>query len=47
MLAMLTEHHAASPDFFVVPNVVRNASRHCWGDPERLVNTGEVVVDEV
>jgi hypothetical protein len=34
-------------DFFVAPNVVGNASGHRRGNPERFVDTGEVVMDEV
>ena len=34
-------------DFLVVPNVVRQASRHRRGNPQGLVDAGEVVMDEV
>jgi hypothetical protein len=32
---------------FVAPNMVRDASGHRRGDSQRLVNPGEVVMDEV
>src|SRR5437870_4811700 len=29
------------------PNVIRNASGHCWRDPQRPVNPAEIVMSEV
>ena len=36
-----------SCDFFVGPNVIGDSCSHRWRDPQRLVNSRKVVVDEV